>query len=217
MPTTEMPSDDATDGVLTTAACDAHAAVDALPGSGKNTFGAVVFGPQHRFPSRSRGRPSNYAAAHSKMSKTPPKSGGKGSTVPKSKKKSSKTIVGKDPTPSKSKERVQPAVSVLVNGVSPLLVAGLAKVRAGKLKVEKEKRQKAKIEEEKKQKGNSSQSKSPKVPSQSKRKTATLPVTSSNSKNDASSVIKKRGIRRRSRRKRREKGRRGVTSLLMMI
>ena len=127
------------------------------------------------------------------MSKTPTKSGGKGSTVPKSNKKSSRTIVGKDPTPSKFKQKVQPAVSVLVNGVSPLFLTGLAKVRAGKLKVEKEKRQKAKVEEEKKQKGNSSQSKPPKVPSQSKRKTATLPVTSSNSKNDALSVIKKGG------------------------
>ena len=175
MPTTEMPSDDATDGVLTAAACDARAAVEDRPGSGKNTFGAAVFGSKHRFPSRERGRPSNYATAQSKSNKTPTKSGGnggKGSNVSKSKKKkkSSKTFVGKDSTPSKSKQMAKPAVSVLVNGVSPLVVVGLAKVRAVKQKVEKEKRQKAKVEEEKKQKGHSSQSKSPKVHSQSKRK-----------------------------------------------
>ena len=144
-------------------------------GTGKKSFAAAaVFGAQRRFPTRVRKESSLYTAAHLKKSQTTKKSVGKGSTATKSNKKSSKTIVGKGSTPSKSKKKgalVEPAVSVLVDGVSPLL-AGLAKVGAEKLKVEKEKKQKAKVEQEKKQKGKSSQSKSPKVSPQSKKKSS---------------------------------------------
>ena len=226
MPTTEMPSDDATDGVLTAAAGDARPRLPSAQkpvnsSTGKKSFAAAaVFGAQRRFPTRVRKESSLYATAHLNKSQTTKKSAGKGSTVTKSNKKSSKTIVGKGSTPSKSKKKgalVGPATSPLVDGVSPL-VAGLAKVRAEKLKVENEKKQKAKVEQEKKQKGKSSQSKSPKVSPKSKKKTVTLPATSSNSKNDAGSVIKKRGIRRRSIRKGIiGKGRRGVISILMRI
>ena len=88
--------------------------------------------------------------------------------------------------------------------VSPLLVVALAKVRAEKQKFDREKKQKAK-------------SKSPTVPSQPK-KAATFPAVSSHSKEDAGSVIKKRGIRRRSRRKgTMGRGRRGVISNLMRM
>ena len=110
MPTTEMSSDDATDGVHTTAAGDASPRLQSAQkpvnsGTGNKSFAAdVVFGPHRRFPSRARKQPSLWAS-HPKKSQTSKKSVGKGSTATKSKKQTSKKSVGEGSTATKTKKK----------------------------------------------------------------------------------------------------------------
>ena len=191
MPTSVMPSDDANDGVNTAPVSPANPrklAGSNLANSGSlDEVGAVdvVFGPHlRRGSSRARNRPLTYPEETA-----PP---GKGSTATKSKKKSSKksskkkaAAVAKSPP---LKVFARPAVSVLT-------VAAIAKVRAEKQRIEKEKKQKVRaekqrIEKEKKQKA---KLKSPTGPFYSKKKTGTDPSGSSECNKVAGSVPKERG------------------------
>ena len=212
MPTTEMPSDDANDGVNTAPVCPAIPRKQAgsnLANSGSSdevgAVGAVFAPPNRRGSSRARNRPLTYpeeAAPPLEKSPTPNISVGKGSTATKSKKKSSKKSSKKkasvfaQSTPLKGK--AGPAVSILT-------VTALAKVRAEKQRIEKEKKQKAKL-------------KSPTGPLLLKKTTETDPSGSSDCKKVAGSVHKKGGIGRRSRRKgTMGRGRRGVASIMMRM
>ena len=194
---TSVPSDDANDGVNTAPVSSADSrkvAASNLANSGSSDeVGAVdvVSGPHLRSP-RARRRPVTYLEATA-----PP---GKGSTATKSKKKSSqKSSKKKGAAVTKSpslKVFARPAVSVLT-------IAALAKVRAEKQKIEKEKKQKVRedkqtIEKEKKQKVRTQNlKKSPTAPFYSTKKSGIDSSGSSDCKKAAVSVPKERVVQKK--------------------